>query len=97
MIDLLAQTSASWTLFAQYGVLGIGVLVLGKFAYDAFNHERERADRLEGLNQELYKHISEEVVPLTTRAVIALERLADEVDTGDKAEKPKPRGRQGGR
>lgn len=90
----LAQVSQSWTLFAQYGVLGIGVLVLGKFAYDAFNHERERADRLEQLNQELYRHISEEVVPLTTRAVIALERLADEVD-GDS--KPRTRKRQEGR
>lgn len=93
MIVLAQAATPLWSVFAQYGVLGVAVLVLGKFAFDSYSHERARADRLEALNQHLYEFITSEIVPLTTRAVIALERLADHVDGVEQAPEPKPKRR----
>lgn len=43
----LAQAAPSGADLAQYGVLGIAVSALSVFARQAYNRERDRADRLE--------------------------------------------------
>lgn len=49
----LAQTAASpssepvFATFAQYGIIGVALLVLGRFAFAMVKREQDRADRLE--------------------------------------------------
>jgi hypothetical protein len=80
---LIGQTAPSdpASTFAQYGVLGVAVLALAVFARQAYNRERDRADRLEKELKEsrdrelaMQVKVSEEFAPLVVRATDALSR-----------------------
>lgn len=68
----------------NYGVPGLVVLaiILG-WLVAGRTHDREvaRADRLEAENARIHAHVTEQVIPLMTRAVLALERI-DEARRG---------------
>lgn len=59
---------------AQYGVLGIIVIVLFLFARQAYDREAKRADRLEEELAKLRDRTEERIIPLATRAIDVLER-----------------------
>lgn len=86
---LLAQTetggppAAAWDTFAQYGVLGVAVAVLGWVLYKILNQlwqrsanelarEVARGDRLESENRELNSGMQDKAIPALLAAANAL-------------------------
>lgn len=66
---LLAQTDPDGiALFAQYGVLGVAVFALAMFARQAYNREKERADRSEAKLELLLENVQKEYTPTVVRA-----------------------------
>ncbi len=63
--------------FAQYGVLGILVLILIYFAKNAHQRERDRADRLEAEVQRLHELMLDRVIPALTAAAKAAEESSE--------------------
>lgn len=69
--------SLDFTVFAQYGVLGIMTAILIWFAKGAHQRERDRADRLEDENKKLNALIIDRVIPALTSATRAAEESAE--------------------
>lgn len=65
------------SVFAQYGVLGILVLILIYFAKNAHQRERDRGDRLEAEVQRLHELMLDRVIPALTAAAQAAEQSAE--------------------
>lgn len=80
-LHLLAQTPATgdstFALFAQYGVLGIAVLVLAAFARNAYNREKERADQAYAEVLRLNMVMAERMVPALEHATEAVREIRD--------------------
>lgn len=79
LAGLLADAGAAvdFTVFAQYGVLGIIATILIWFARGAHKREQDRADRLEQENQRLHELILDRVIPALTAASQAAEESAE--------------------
>lgn len=71
------QGSIDFTVFAQYGVLGIIAAMLIWFAKGAHQRERDRADRMEDENKRLNALILDRVIPALTSATRAAEESAE--------------------
>lgn len=69
--------TVDFTVFAQYGVLGIVASLLIWFAKGAHQRERDRADRLEEDVKRLNALILDRVIPALTSATRAAEESAD--------------------
>lgn len=60
--------SGDVALFAQYGVLGVAVVALAAFARQAYNREKDRADRAEAKLELLLENVQREYTPTVVRA-----------------------------
>lgn len=70
-------SSVDFSVFFQYGVLGVVAVLLIFFAKNAHQRERDRADRLETENQRLHELILERVIPALASAQRAAEESAE--------------------
>lgn len=66
-----------FSIFAQYGVLGILAALLIMFAKGAHQRERDRADRMEAENKRLNELILDRVIPALTSATRAAEESTE--------------------
>ncbi len=69
----VATESGGLDLLTQYGVLGIGLAVLGVFARAAYKREVDRSDRLEAEVFRLHAAIQDRHIPALEAAAHALE------------------------
>lgn len=78
---LAAETGGAggldFTIFAQYGVLGVFAGMLVWFAKGAHQRERERGDRMEAEVQRLHALILDRVIPALTSATKAAEESTE--------------------
>lgn len=78
--DLLADpagASPAFTVFAQYGVLGVITAGLVWFAKGSHQRERDRGDRLEEENRRLNNLFIERVIPTLESATRAAQQSAE--------------------
>jgi hypothetical protein len=68
-----AAGGIDFTVFAQYGILGVIAAMLIWFARGAHQRERDRADRLEAEVQRLHALMLDRVIPALTSATSAAE------------------------
>lgn len=64
---------------AQYGAIGVLLVVLLGFAWSAIQRERTRADKAEEREQRLSEAMRTEVIPVLTRATDAMVRVSEVV------------------
>lgn len=76
-MNVAAAESVDFSVFAQYGVLGIFAAMLVWFAKGAHQRERDRADRLEDENRRLNTTIQDRVIPALTSATRAAEEAGE--------------------
>lgn len=67
------STGVDYSVFAQYGVLGVITVLLVWFAKGAHQREKDRSDRLEEENRRLNTVIQDRVIPALTSATRAAE------------------------
>jgi hypothetical protein len=72
-----ADSSTDFSVFAQYGVLGVIAVILIWFAKSAHQRERDRADRMEAENKRLNELVLERVIPALTSATHAIEESGE--------------------
>jgi hypothetical protein len=72
-----AAGTVDYSIFAQYGVLGIVTAGLIWFAKGTHQRERERSDRLEAENRRLNEVIQDRVIPALTSATRAAEESTE--------------------
>lgn len=75
--DSVTGGAIDFSVFAQYGVLGIIAAMLIWFARGAHQRERDRADRMEEENKRLNTLIVERVIPALESATRAIEEAVD--------------------
>lgn len=74
---VLAGDTVDFTVFAQYGVLGVMTAILIWFAKGAYQRERDKVDRAEEENKRLNMLILDRVIPALTSATRAAEESAE--------------------
>lgn len=83
-----SPSQAAWDTFAQYGVLGVAVLLLGWFVFRILNQlwarsaqelsrEVARGDRLEGENRALNLAMQDKAIPALLSASIAITQCTE--------------------
>lgn len=97
---ILSQTSSdpTATVFAQYGVIGVALLVLGRFALSAVKREQDRADRLDlelAKLHEAYRSESGPALAAAASAVSSALEVIEEIRRDDyRPPRPAPRPRK---
>jgi hypothetical protein len=66
-----------WAPFLQYGAIGAGLVLLGLFAWKAYERETIRADNAEARLHALEESVRTDVVPTVTRSTEATVRMTE--------------------